>query len=53
LFVPITPVGPRFSQPATYSPGSGLPSGPVTRPSSLGTTADRSSNGTPGSGTLW
>src|ERR1700686_4958357 len=53
LLVPITPVGPRLSQPATYSPGSGAPSGPRTRPSSFGTTEARSSNGTPGSGTLW
>ena len=28
LLVPITPVGPRLSQPATYSRGSGAPSGP-------------------------
>ena len=53
LFVPTTPVGPRFSHPATYSPGSGPPSGPSTRPSAFGTVAVRSSNGTPGSGTLW
>src|ERR1700691_5858329 len=38
LFVPITPVGPRLSQPDTYSPGSGEPSGPSTRPRAFGTT---------------
>src|SRR5437868_13596950 len=53
LLVPITPVGPRLSQPATYSPGSGAPSSPRTRPWALGTTEARGSNGTPGSGTLW
>src|SRR5215471_3634040 len=53
LLVPITPVGPRLSQPATYSPGSGAPSSPRTRPWALGTTEARVSNGTPGSGTLW
>ena len=51
--MPITPVGPRLSQPATYSPGSGAPSSPRTRPWALGTTEARWSNGTPGSGTLW
>src|SRR5580704_2989425 len=37
LLVPMTPVGPRLSQPATYSPGSAEPSGPRTRPSAFGT----------------
>src|SRR6516165_3833381 len=49
----MTPVGPRLSHPATYSRGSGFPSGPSTRPSAFGTVWLRSSNGTPGSGTLW
>src|ERR1700729_505755 len=53
LLVPITPVGPRLSQPATYSPSSGAPSGPSTRPSAFGTIEARSSNGPPGSGPLW
>src|SRR5271165_2816262 len=37
LLVPMTPVGPRLSQPATYSPGRGTPSGPRTRPWAFGT----------------
>ena len=46
LFVPITPVGPRLSQPATYSRSR-------TRPAVFGTVIVFSEKGTPGSGTLW
>src|ERR1700758_249713 len=53
LLVPITPVGPRLSQPATYSPGSGSPVSDRTRPLALGTVYVLVSNGTPGSGTDW
>jgi len=53
LFVPMTPVGPRLSQPATYSPGSGSPDAARTRPLTFGMVWVRSSNGTPGSGTDW
>ena len=49
LLVPITPVGPRLIQPTQYWPPTWSPSGSCrTRPPSLGITARRSSNGTPG-----
>src|SRR5207245_10351371 len=52
LFVPITPLGPRLTQPAVYSPSRGrFVSGSSTRPLSLRITPERSSNGTPGSAT--
>jgi len=53
LLVPITPVGPRLIQPATYSPttGSWSRAGSMTRPSTLGMRPDHASNGTPASGT--
>src|SRR3954452_24667821 len=50
LLVPMTPDGPRLTQPAAYSPGSGAPSSAMTRPASLRITPRRWSNGTPGSG---
>ena len=52
LLVPMTPLGPRLIQPATYKPGTGRDvAGSITRPFSFGITPQRSWNGTPGSGT--
>ena len=50
LLVPITPVGPRFIQPATYTPVIAVPSGSVTRPSACGTIPASASKGKVGSG---
>ncbi|CAM5619369.1 hypothetical protein SHIRM173S_06427 [Streptomyces hirsutus] len=45
-FVPMTPVGPRLIQPATYSPGATAPSR-STRPARCGTVPPEASNGRP------
>ena len=51
LLVPITPDGPRFAHPTTYSPGTAAaPSRSVTRPPSFGTIPRRSSKAMPGTG---
>ncbi|CAM5668675.1 hypothetical protein STENM223S_11189 [Streptomyces tendae] len=48
--VPMTPVGPRLIQPATYSPGATAPPR-STRPARCGTVPVAASKGSPAGGT--